>query len=63
MDKIIWSQRPSLKFVDKHTTNFRRAHDIENALRDATAVLKIGNTPTYYSSPEEYRNSLNGGAV
>jgi len=27
MDKIIWSQRSSLKFVDKHTTNFRRVYE------------------------------------
>lgn len=55
----------TIHHLNKHTgiTIIMVTHDIENALRDATAVLKIGNTPTYYSSPEEYRNSLNGDAV
>ena len=55
----------TIHHLNKHTgiTIIMVTHDIENALRDATAVLKISNTPTYYSSPEEYRNSLNGGAV
>ena len=55
----------TIHHLNKHTgiTIIMVTHDIENALRDATAVLKISNTPTYYSSSEEYRNSLNGGAV
>jgi ABC-type nitrate/sulfonate/bicarbonate transport system ATPase subunit len=37
-------------------------HDIENALRDATAVLKISKEPTLYRSVEDYRLSISGGA-
>jgi zinc transport system ATP-binding protein len=55
----------TIHHLNKHTgiTIIMVTHDIENALRDATSVLKIGKTPTYYSSAEEYRNSLSGGAV
>ena len=55
----------TIHHLNKHTgiTIIMVTHDIENALRDATAVLKIGKTPTYYSSAEEYRGSLDGGAV
>lgn len=55
----------TIHHLNKHTgiTIIMVTHDIENALRDATAVLKISSTPTYYSSAEEYRNSLKGGAV
>ena len=38
-------------------------HDIDNALRDATAVLKISKEPTYYSSVEEYKLANSGGNV
>lgn len=55
----------TIHHLNKHTgiTIIMVTHDIENALRDATSVLKIGKTPTYYSSAEEYRDSLDGGAV
>jgi zinc transport system ATP-binding protein len=55
----------TIHHLNKHTgiTIIMVTHDIENALRDATSVLKIGKTPTYYSSAEEYRGSLDGGAV
>ena len=55
----------TIHHLNKHTgiTIIMVTHDIENALRDATSVLKIGKTPTYYSSAEEYRSSLDGGAV
>lgn len=55
----------TIHHLNKHTgiTIIMVTHDIENALRDATAVLKIGKTPIYYSSAEEYRGSLDGGAV
>ena len=38
-------------------------HDIDNALRDATKVLKISKEPTLYTSVEEYKLSLSGGAL
>lgn len=55
----------TIHHLNKHTgiTIIMVTHDIENALRDATSVLKIGKTPIYYSSAEEYRDSLDGGAV
>ena len=55
----------TIHHLNKHTgiTIIMVTHDIENALRDATSVLKIGKTPIYYSSAEEYRGSLEGGAV
>ena len=55
----------TIHHLNKHTgiTIIMVTHDIENALRDATSVLKIGKTPIYYSSAEEYRGSLDGGAV
>ena len=55
----------TIHHLNKHTgiTIIMVTHDIENALRDATSVLKIGKTPTYYSSAEEYKGSLDGGAV
>ena len=55
----------TIHHLNKHTgiTIIMVTHDIENALRDATSVLKIGKTPIYYSSAEKYRGSLDGGAV
>lgn len=54
----------TIHHLNKHTgiTIIMVTHDVENALRDATAVLKISNEPTYYSSVEDYRRSLAGGA-
>ena len=55
----------TIHHLNKHTgvTIIMVTHDIENALRDATAVLKISKEPTYYPSVEEYRRSLSGGAI
>ena len=55
----------TIHHLNKHTgiTIIMVTHDIENALRDATAVLKISKEPTLYRSVEEYRLSISGGAV
>lgn len=55
----------TIHHLNKHTgiTIIMVTHDIENALRDATAVLKISKEPTLYRSVEEYRRSVSGGAI
>ena len=55
----------TIHHLNKHTgiTIIMVTHDIDNALTDATAVLKIGKKPILYTSVEEYRLSLSGGAV
>lgn len=55
----------TIHHLNKHTgiTIIMVTHDIENSLRDATAVLKISKEPTLYRSVEEYRLSISGGAV
>ena len=55
----------TIHHLNKHTgiTIIMVTHDIENALRDATAVLKISKEPTYYPSVEEYRHANSGGNV
>lgn len=54
----------TIHHLNKHTgiTIIMVTHDIENALRDATAVLQISKEPTLYRSAEEYKRSLLGGA-
>lgn len=55
----------TIHHLNKHTgiTIIMVTHDIDNALRDATKVLKISKEPTLYTSVEEYKLSLSGGAV
>ena len=55
----------TIHHLNKHTgiTIIMVTHDIENALRDATAVLKISKEPTYYQTVEEYKLSISGGNV
>ena len=55
----------TIHHLNKHTgiTIIMVTHDIENALRDATAVLKISKEPTLYRSVEEYRRLASGGAI
>ena len=55
----------TIHHLNKHTgiTIIMVTHDIENALRDATAVLKISKEPILYRSVEEYKLSLSGGAI
>ena len=55
----------TIHHLNKHTgiTIIMVTHDIDNALRDATAVLKISKEPTYYSSVDEYRRANSGGNV
>lgn len=55
----------TIHHLNKHTgiTIIMVTHDIENALRDATAVLKISKEPTIYRSVEEYKRSVSGGAI
>lgn len=55
----------TIHHLNKHTgiTIIMVTHDIENALRDATAVLKISKEPTFYRSVEEYRLANLGGNV
>ena len=53
----------TIHHLNKHTgiTIIMVTHDIENALRDATAVLYIGKEPTLYRSVEDYKRSMLGG--
>lgn len=55
----------TIHHLNKHTgvTIIMVTHDIENALRDATCVLKICKEPKFYSSPDDYKASLFGGAI
>ena len=55
----------TIHHLNKHTgiTIIMVTHDIENALRDATAVLKISKEPTLYRSVEEYRRSISEGTT
>ena len=55
----------TIHHLNKHTgiTIIMVTHDIENALRDATAVLKISKEPILYRSVEEYKLSLSGGTI
>ena len=55
----------TIHHLNKHTgiTIIMVTHDIENALRDATAVLKISKEPRLYRSVEEYKRSIAGGAL
>ena len=55
----------TIHHLNKHTgiTIILVTHDIENALRDATAVLKISKEPILYRSVEEYKRSIAGGAL
>ncbi len=55
----------TIQHLNKHTgiTIIMVTHDIENALKDATAVLKISKEPTLYRSVEEYKLSISGGEV
>ena len=54
----------TIHHLNKHTgiTIIMVTHDIENALRDATCVLKVCKDPKFYTSPEEYKAELLGGA-
>lgn len=55
----------TIHHLNKHTgiTIIMVTHDIENALRDATAVLKMSKEPILYRSAEEYKRSIAGGAL
>ena len=55
----------TIHHLNKHTgiTIIMVTHDIENALRDATAVLKVGKEPMFFSSPAEYKATLFGGEI
>lgn len=55
----------TIHHLNKHTgvTIIMVTHDIENAMRDATCVLKICKEPKFYSSPDDYKASLFGGAI
>ena len=55
----------TIHHLNKHTgiTIIMVTHDIDNALRDATAVLKISKEPILYRSVEEYKLSISGGNV
>ena len=55
----------TIHHLNKHTgiTIIMVTHDIENALRDATAVLRISKEPILYRSVEEYKRSIAGGAL
>lgn len=55
----------TIHHLNKHTgiTIIMVTHDIENALRDATAVLKVGKEPKLFSSPSEYKAALFGGEI
>lgn len=55
----------TIHHLNKHTgiTIIMVTHDIENALRDATAVLKVGKEPKLFSSPAEYKAALFGGEI
>ena len=55
----------TIHHLNKHTgiTIIMVTHDIDNALRDATKVLKISKEPTLYTSVEEYKLSLSGGTL
>ena len=55
----------TIHHLNKHTgiTIIMVTHDIENALRDATCVLKVCKEPKFYSSPEEYKADIFGGAI
>ena len=51
--------------INKHTgvTIIMVTHDIENSLRDASAVLRMSSEPRFFSSVEDYRREfLAGGA-
>jgi zinc transport system ATP-binding protein len=51
--------------LNKHTgtTIIMVTHDIENSLRDASAVLRMSSEPRFFDSVENYRNEfLSGGA-
>ena len=49
--------------LNKHTrtTIIMVTHDIENSLRDATKVLKMGTSPRFFTSVEDYRRTLADG--
>lgn len=53
----------TIHHLNKHTgiTIIMVTHDIENALRDATCVLKVCKEPKFYTSPEDYKAELLGG--
>jgi zinc transport system ATP-binding protein len=55
----------TIHHLNKHTgiTIIMVTHDIENALRDATAVLQISKEPMLYRSVDEYKQANDGGAV
>ena len=55
----------TIHHLNKHTgiTIIMVTHDIENALRDATAVLQISKEPMLYRSVDDYRRASGGGAV
>ena len=55
----------TIHHLNKHTgiTIIMVTHDIENALRDATAVLQISKEPMLYRSVDEYKQANGGGAV
>ena len=55
----------TIHHLNKHTgiTIIMVTHDIENALRDATCVLKVCKEPKFYSSPKEYKADVFGGAI
>ena len=55
----------TIHHLNKHTgiTIIMVTHDIENALRDATAVLQISKEPRLYRSVDDYRRASEGGAV
>ena len=55
----------TIHHLNKHTgiTIIMVTHDIENALRDATAVLKVGKEPMFFSSPAKYKATLFGGEI
>jgi zinc transport system ATP-binding protein len=49
--------------LNKHTgtTIIMVTHDIENSLRDATKVLRMGKQPEFFTSVEDFRKTLTNG--
>jgi zinc transport system ATP-binding protein len=49
--------------LNKHTgtTIIMVTHDIENSLRDATKVLRMGKQPEFFTSVEDFRKTLKDG--
>ena len=55
-----------IRHLNKHMgiTIIMVTHDVDNALKDANCVLKMGKSPVFFDSVERYRaECLSGGAV